>query len=256
MVTKGIILAGGKGTRLRPVSDYISKHLLPVYNKPMIYYSISVLIYAGIKNILIICNEGDDLVYRKLTQPISEKYRVNFNFKIQRNPVGGIAESFLIGSEFIKNTDKVALMLGDNFFYGREFPALLKKTLKDKKSYIFLCPVKNPKEFGIVYLNKKNKIIKIIEKPKNNFSNLAVTGLYIYNSKELKNVKKLKRSKRGELEITSLNNILIKNKKLNYINLGRGITWFDMGTFDKLYECSEFIKLIENKQGFEISKLI
>lgn len=256
MKAKGIILLGGKGTRLKPVTDYISKHLLPVYDKPMVYYSLSSLIYSNIKEILIICNSSDIVTYKTLLNPIAKKYNIEFSFKIQKNIGGGIAESLLIGSEFIKDCEKIILILGDNFFYGREFPKILKKSISKKnKSYVFLSPVKNTKNFGVAYLDRNKKLSKIIEKPVNSISNLVVTGLYIYSRSHINNLSKIKRSKRGELEITSLNKILLKNNKLDYINLGQGITWFDLGSFENIYSCSEFIRILEKRQGLKISDI-
>jgi glucose-1-phosphate thymidylyltransferase len=256
MNNSGIILAGGSGTRMHPATHYINKHLLPVYNKPMIFYSLSILIYAGIKNILLISSKEHISKFEKLLTPVAKRNKIKIIYKIQKDLKGGIAESLIIGKDFIKKSSKTVLILGDNFFYGREMPNILKKTLskKNSKAHIFLCPVNNPKDFGIAYI-KNNKIIKIIEKPKNNINNLAVTGMYIYNKKHLTYCDKLSRSKRGELEITSLNNVCLKKNQLSYTYLGRGITWFDMGTYENLFECSEFIRLIENKQGLKIADI-
>jgi glucose-1-phosphate thymidylyltransferase len=256
MNNNGIILAGGSGTRMHPATTYINKHLLPVYNKPMIFYSLSILIYAGIKNILLISSKEYIYNFEKLLTPVAKRNKIKITYKIQENLKGGIAESLIIGKDFIKKSNKTILILGDNFFYGRAMPQILRQTLSKKstKAHIFLCPVKNPKDFGIAYV-KKNKIIRIIEKPKNNINNLAVTGIYIYNKKHLKYCNRLSRSNRGELEITSLNNICLKKNELTYTYLGRGITWFDMGTYENLFECSEFIRLIENKQGLKIADI-
>lgn len=256
MNNSGIVLAGGSGTRMHPATTYINKHLLPVYNKPMIFYSLSILIYAGIKNILLISSKDHIADFEKLLRPVAQRNKIKIIYKIQENSKGGIAESLIIGKDFIKKSNKTVLILGDNFFYGRAMSNILKKTLSKKtsKAHIFLCPVGNPEDFGIAHV-KNNKIIKIIEKPKNNINNLAVTGIYIYNKKHLKYCDSLLRSKRGELEITSLNNICLKKKELSYTYLGRGITWFDMGTYENLFECSEFIRLIENKQGLKIADI-
>jgi len=256
---KGIVLAGGMGTRMKPLSTIISKHLMPVYDKPMIFYSLSVLIYSGIKNILIITDLEQQKYYKKILHQVEKKWKLNLHFETQKNPIGGIAESFIVGKNFLSDADKVCLILGDNFIYGRGFPRDLSKILNNKnhnnKANIFLSPVKNPNQYGIAYLNKDKKIEKIIEKPKNSKSNLAVTGLYIFPRDVLKKVDKIKRSRRGELEITSLNKIYLKEKKLNYSILGRGITWFDMGTYDSMFECAEFVRLIDQKQGFKISDI-
>ena len=256
MNVKGIILLGGKGKRLKPFTNYISKHLLPVYNKPMLYYSLSTLIYAKIKEILIICNQEDLKTYKKILIPISKRYKIRFLFEIQSNPTGGIAECLKIGSKFIKTCKKFVLVLGDNFFFGRDFTKILLKAINKKKSFVFLSTVNNPKNFGIAKFNKKNKLIKIIEKPISYITNLAVTGIYVYNSSSISELSSLKRSKRGELEITTFNNALIKKNSLDYINLGFGTSWFDLGTFSNLYECSEFVRLQENRKGIQISKLI
>jgi glucose-1-phosphate thymidylyltransferase len=257
MNVKGVILAGGLGTRLHPITKIISKHLLPIYNKPMIFYSLSVLFYSGIKNILIIIDSEQYKNFEKIITPIKKKYNLNIKYEIQKNPKGGIAEALILSSDFYVKSNKTCLILGDNFFYGREMPKILKNTLKIKNNnaHIFLCPVKNPNNYGIAYLNQNNQIKKIIEKPKNMKSNLAVTGLYIYPKNVESYLKKIKRSKRGELEISSLNKLFLKKKKLNHTYLGRGITWFDMGTFENIAECSKFVELIENKQGFKVSNL-
>tara|TARA_B100001059_G_scaffold236807_1_gene290688 strand:- start:13871 stop:14647 length:777 start_codon:yes stop_codon:yes gene_type:complete len=254
---KGIILAGGLGTRLNPFTDYMSKHMLPVYEKPMIVYPLSILLYSGIKNILIITNPEYIEVFKKFLSPIEKRWKAKFSYKIQENSKGGIAEAFTVGQDFIQNANKIILILGDNFFYGRDLTNIVRSTLakNNNKSWIFLCPVKDPSNYGIAYLNKQNKLQKLIEKPKNNKSNLAITGIYIYSSNMLKYIKNLKRSKRNELEISSLNKLILKNNKLDYIYLGRGITWFDMGTFESLMETSEFVKMIQNKQGLKIADI-
>lgn len=255
---KGIILAGGMGKRMRPLSNIISKHLMPVYDKPMIFYSLSILIYSGIKNILLITGPSQQKYFKKILYPVKKKWKLNLEFETQQNPIGGIAESFIIGKKFLFDADKVCMILGDNFIYGRGFPGDLRIILNNKSNNnanIFLCPVKDPKQYGIAYLDKNKKINKIIEKPKNNKSNLAVTGLYIFPKDVIQKAEKVRRSARGELEITSLNNIYLKEKKLNYSILGRGITWFDMGTYENMFECAEFVRLIDLKQGFKISDI-
>jgi glucose-1-phosphate thymidylyltransferase len=255
---KGIILAGGMGKRMRPLSNIFSKHLMSVYDKPMIFYSLSVLIYSGVKNILLITDLSQQKYFKKILHPVEKKWKLNLQFESQKNPTGGIAEAFIIGKNFLADVDKVCLILGDNFIYGRGFPGDLRINLNNKTNNdasVFLCPVKDPKQYGIAYLNKNQKIQKIIEKPKNNKSNLAVTGLYIFPKDVTQKVEKVKRSARGELEITSLNNIYLKEKRLNYSILGRGITWFDMGTYENMFECAEFVRLIEQRQGFKISDI-
>jgi glucose-1-phosphate thymidylyltransferase len=255
---KGIILAGGLGKRMRPLSKIISKHLMPVYDKPMIFYSLSILIYSGVKNILIITDPSQKIYFKDLLGEIGKTWKLNLQFENQTNPTGGIAEAFIIGRSFLKDADKICLLLGDNFIYGRGFPTDLKKIfyIKERdKVNLFLCPVKDPKQYGIAYLDKNKKIIKIIEKPKNNSSNLAVTGLYVFPKDVVEKIKKVKRSLRGELEITSLNRIYLKEKRINYSILGRGITWFDMGTYENMFECAEFVRIIDQKQGFKISDI-
>jgi glucose-1-phosphate thymidylyltransferase len=256
MKIKGIIMAGGKGTRLKPLTHIINKHFVSIYNKPMIYYSLSVLIYSGIKDILIICNEGDQIYFDKILINIIKKNKIKISYQVQENTGGGIAEGLILAKSFIEQCDKFLFILGDNFFYGRLFPDLIKKYLKqkNKNSYIFLSNVSNPKDYGVAYF-KKNKLTKIIEKPKNPNSNLIVTGLYLYNRNVLNILNKIKPSQRNELEITSVNNFLIKQKKLYYVNIGRGTVWFDLGTYEDIYNCTEFIRILEKRQGILISDL-
>ena len=256
MKSRGIIMAGGRGTRLQPLTHIINKHLVSVYDKPMIYYSLSVLIYSGIKDILIICNKGDQAFFDKILLSVIKKHKLKISYKVQENIGGGIAEGLILAKSFIEQCDKCLFILGDNFFYGRMFPNLIKRYLnkKNKNSYIFLSNVSNPKDYGVAYL-KNNKLTNIIEKPKNPTSNLAVTGLYLYNKNVLNILTNIKPSKRNELEITSVNNLLLKQKKLDYINIGRGTVWFDLGTYENIYNCSEFIRILEKRQGISISDL-
>jgi len=257
MKNYGIIMAGGKGTRLKPVTNIINKHLLNIYNKPMIFYPLSLLIYTGIKNILIICNKKEDeVLFRNILDASRRKHNLKINYKIQSNLGGGIAEGLILAKSFIEQCDKCLFILGDNFFYGRLFPNLIKQYLnkKNKNSYIFLSSVSNPQDYGIAYF-KKNKLTNIIEKPKNPTSNLAVTGLYLYNKNVLNILSNIKPSKRNELEITSVNNLLLKQKKLDCIKIGRGTVWFDLGTYENIYNCSEFIRILEKRQGILISNL-
>lgn len=256
MLTRGIIMAGGKGKRLKPLTDITNKHFIPIYNKPMIFYSMSLLIYAGVKEILIMCNEADIVFYKKILNMVEKKHSIKIYYKCQKNVGGGIAEGLTQNIDFISNTNKIVLILGDNFFYGRSFPFQVKKTLKLKsnKSTIFLSEVINPKNYGVAYL-KKNKLLKIIEKPKNSKSNMAVTGLYVYDKNVLNFIKNLKSSKRNELEITSVNNILLKKGYLNFQRIGRATTWFDLGSFENIYQCSEFVRLIEKRQGLKIADI-
>ena len=253
---KGIILSGGKGTRLYPITKGVSKQLLPVYNKPMIYYPISTMMLAGIKNILIITTAEDLSNYKRLLGTGSE-FGLSLKYKIQKKPAG-LAEAFIIGKKFIGN-DPVSLILGDNIFFG---PGLSKK-LKDacidcsKNSIatVFGYTVSDPNRYGVVEFNKKGQANKIIEKPKKTNSNVAVTGLYFYPNNVVKKVLKIKPSKRGELEITSINELYLKEKKLSVIKLERGFAWFDMGTFESLIDASIFVRTVEDRQGLRIADL-
>jgi glucose-1-phosphate thymidylyltransferase len=256
MKIKGIIMAGGQGTRLAPLTTIINKHLLPIYNKPMIYYSLSTLIYTGVKEVLIICNVGDEPLFAQILKEIIKKYKIKIYYQIQQNTGRGIAEGLMISKDFIMQADKIVFILGDNFFYGRLFPQLINSYLikKTNKSYIFVSQVTNPKEYGVAYFKQK-KLIKIVEKPNNPKSNFAVTGLYIYNKNVLKVINQIKPSRRNELEITSVNNALLKNNHLNYVNIGRGTTWFDLGSYENIYQCAEFIQILEKRQGLKVCDL-
>ena len=256
MYTKAIIMAGGKGKRLKPLTNITNKHFIPIYNKPMIYYSMSLLIYAGIKEILIMCNKEDIVLYKKILNQVEKKNSIKIHYRSQKKIGGGIAEGLTQNIDFISTSKKILLILGDNFFYGRSFPLQVKKTLnlKSIKSTIFLSEVINPKNYGVAYFHK-DKLTKIIEKPNNNKSNMAVTGLYIYNKNIIKFLKKIKPSKRNELEITSVNNTLLNKGLLNYQRIGRGTTWFDLGSFENIYQCSEFVRLIEKRQGLKIADI-
>lgn len=248
---KGIILAGGVASRMFPITLSITKQLLPVYDKPMIYYSISTFMIAGIRDILIIVSPNQIENFKNLLGDGSQ-FGININYKIQQNP-NGLPEAFIIGENFIKN-DKVFLILGDNIFYGNEFSCILKNSIeKHSGATIFLYTSNNPENFGVVEFSKDRKIISIEEKPENPKSNYIVTGLYLYDENVSYYSKSLKKSSRGELEITDLNNIYLKIEKLNYEILGKGFSWLDTGTFDSLYEACEFIKIIEKRQGIKIS---
>jgi glucose-1-phosphate thymidylyltransferase len=251
--TKGIILSGGFGTRLFPLTIGVSKQLLPVYNKPMIYYPLSVLMLAGIRDILIITTPNDLQSYKRLLNDGS-RVGLNINYKVQEYPKG-LAEAFIIGRDFIAHDD-VCLILGDNIFYGNTFSSKLKNcisNLKCNKATLFAYEVKDPNRYGIVEINKYGLPIKISEKPKDSKSNLAVTGLYFYPNDVLKKVLIIKPSKRDELEITSINEIYLREKRLNLEILGRGFTWLDMGTHESLLEASEFVKTIESRQGLSVA---
>ena len=248
---KGIILAGGVASRMFPITLSITKQLLPVYDKPMIYYSISTFMIAGIRDILIIVSPNQIENFKNLLGDGSQ-FGININYEIQQNP-NGLPEAFIIGENFIKN-NKVALILGDNIFYGNEFSYILKNSIeKHDGATIFLYPSNNPENFGVVEFSDDRKIISIEEKPENPKSNYIVTGLYLYDENVSYYSKSLRKSSRGELEITDLNNIYLKNEKLNYEILGKGFSWIDTGTFDSLYEACEFIKILEKRQGIKIS---
>ena len=248
---KGIILAGGSGTRLKPITNIISKQLLPVYNKPMIYYPLSVLMLAGIRDILIITTKENINHFKALLNP-GRKLGINLSYKIQKKP-NGIAEAFIIGQQFIGKSN-VCLILGDNVLYGQGLKAFLKNAMtRSKGSTIFGYPVKDPSRFGIVELDKNNRIKKIVEKPKNSKSNLAIIGLYFYDNSVVKLTKKIKKSHRGELEITDLNKLYHQNSNLNIEIFGRGFAWLDTGTYESLIDASNFIYVAEKRQGLQIA---
>ena len=247
---KGIILAGGAGTRLSPITNVISKQLLPVYNKPMIYYPLSALMLAGIREILIISTPRDIPFFKALIGNGSE-IGIVIKYAIQEQP-NGLAEAFIIGEDFIKN-QPCCLILGDNIFYGESLPEIIKSSLVDDGATIFGCPVSDPSRYGIVEVDKKGKALSIEEKPLNPRSNLAVTGLYFYDKKVVEIAKTIKPSKRGELEITSINDFYLKHELLNVTVFGRGVAWFDTGTHDSLLDSSNFISSLEKRQGHVIA---
>lgn len=248
---KGIILAAGSGTRLYPASLPISKILLPVYDKPMIYYPITTLMLAGIKDILIITNPFDAENFKRVLGDGS-KLGVKFSYEIQKEPKG-IAESFIIGEKFI-NGDNVALILGDNIFHGFGFSSMLKLVgLKNKGATIFGYRVKDPERFGVVEFDETGHAVSIEEKPKNPKSDFAVTGLYFYDNKVVEYAKSLKPSARGELEITDINKIYLKENKLKVEILGRGFAWLDTGTTESLLQASNFVSAMEINTGMKIS---
>ena len=248
---KGIILAGGAGTRLYPASQPISKILLPIYDKPMIYYPLSTLMLAGIKDILIITNEIDYDNFIKLLGDGSQ-FGINLQYKIQYVQ-RGIADAFLIGEEFI-NGDNVALILGDNIFHGHGFSTIMSNALKNNiGATIFGYTVKDPERFGVVEFDTDKKVISLEEKPAKPKSNYAATGLYFYDNSVVKNAKGLKPSKRGELEITDLNRIYLEEGKLDVVTFSRGMTWLDTGTHESLAEATDFVKMVEEHQGLKIS---
>ncbi len=250
-IRKGIILAGGSGSRLRPLTFAISKQLMPVYDKPMIFYPLSTLMLSGIKQILVICNPHEIDSFKRLLKDGSQ-WGISICYEIQSRP-DGLAQSFVIGEKFINNSP-VTLILGDNLFYGHNLISKLKRAYEDKEySTIFAYSVKDPERYGVVNFDNDFRAISIEEKPNKPKSNKIVTGLYFYDENAVKYAKTLKLSERGELEITDLNNIYLENKKLKVEMLSRGYAWFDTGTFDSLQEAGEFIRTIENRQCLKIS---
>lgn len=252
---KGIILAGGSGSRLFPITKGTSKQLLSIYDKPMIYYPVSVLMLSGIKDILIISDPENSSNFKKLFNDGSD-LGLRISYLEQRNP-DGIAQAFVIGKDFIENDD-VCLVLGDNIFYGKGFSALLnsaKNNLKNKKATVFGYNVKNPTDFGIASFDSENKLISIDEKPKSPNSNTAIVGLYFYPNNVVKIVNKIEPSSRGEYEISSINQFYLDKKNLIIEVLGRGFTWLDTGTHDSLLEASNFIKTVEQHSGCKVACL-
>jgi len=252
VIKKGIILAGGLGTRMSPLTKAVNKQLLPIYDKPLIYYPLSILMLAKIRDILIIVNKGQLNQYKKLF-PDSKNLGLNLSFREQSKPVG-LPDAFLIGEKFINNSN-VAMILGDNFFYGQNLSGLLSDCVKLKQgAKIVLHSVKNPEMFGVAKINPKNKkILKISEKPKKFISNYAITGLYFFDKKVIEYSKKLKPSKRGELEIIELIDQYKKKNKLSAEFIGRGGAWLDTGSISDYYKTSAFVQAVENRQGFKIA---
>ncbi len=253
---KGIILAGGSGTRLYPLTKVISKQLLPVYDKPMIYYPLSTLMLSGINEILIISTPTDILLYERLLNDGSH-LGLKITYKVQPNP-DGLAQAFMLGEKFIGD-DNVALVLGDNIFYGTGFIELLKKSVKtvtdQNKAVIFGYEVKDPNRYGVVEFNKNKEVLSIEEKPDNPKSNHAVVGLYYYTNDVIEIAKNVEPSNRGELEITSVNNTYLEQNKLNVELMGRGFAWLDTGTIDAINNASNFIRTIEERQGLKVACL-
>lgn len=247
---KGIILAGGTGSRLYPMTKVVSKQLLPIYDKPMIYYPISVLILSGIKDILII-SSPEAISNYKLLLGDGKNLGVSFAYKIQEKPKG-LAEAFILGEEFIGN-DSVCLILGDNVFFGQDFTMLLSKAIKNKGATIFGYPVNNPTAFGVVEFDQNGKVKSVEEKPVKPKSKYAIPGLYFYDNKVISYAKKIERSERGELEITSINDKYLQENSLNVVLMGRGMAWLDTGTPEGMLKASQFVQTVQERQGFFIS---
>ena len=253
MIRKGIILAGGKGTRMSPLTKAVNKQLLPIYDKPLIYYPLSILMLANIKDILIIVNKGQLNQYKKII-PSGKNLGIKITY-LEQNKPRGLPDAFVIGEKFV-GKENVAMILGDNFFYGQNLTSkLLENTKLKKGARVVLHKVPKPELFGVAKINKNNKIIQIKEKPKKFLSDLAITGLYFFDNKVIKYAKKLKPSKRGEVEIVDLLNFYKSKNQLSADIIGRGGAWLDTGSIDDFYKTSAFVSAIENRQGLKIACL-
>ena len=253
MIKKGIILAGGKGTRMSPLTKAVNKQLLPIYDKPLIFYPLSILMLAKIKDVLIIVNKGELQQYKKIL-PDGKNLGIKIRYVEQAKP-RGLPDAFILGEKFIGNSN-VALILGDNFFYGQNLTSSLLQSVKlSKGAKIILHKVIKPELYGVAKVNNKNQVLQIKEKPKTFISNLAITGLYFFDNQVIRYAKELKPSKRGELEIVDLINKYKKIKKLSADLIGRGGAWLDTGSVEDFYKTSAFVSAIENRQGFKIACL-
>lgn len=253
---KGIVLAGGSGTRLYPLTMVTSKQLLPIYDKPMVYYPLSTLMLAGIKDILIISTPQDLPNFEKLLGDGSN-YGINLSYKVQPSP-DGLAQAFILGEEFIGD-DCCAMVLGDNIFYGNGFSKILKEAVRNaednRRASVFGYYVDDPERFGIVEFNEEGHVISVEEKPEKPKSNYAITGLYFYDNRVVNIAKQMKPSARGELEITDLNRVYLNNNELDVSLLGRGFAWLDTGTMDSLVDAADFVRMVEQRQGIKISAI-
>lgn len=252
---KGIVMAGGRGSRLYPITSAVSKHLLPIYDKPMIYYSISVLMIAGVRDILIICNPQDLVSYQRLLGN-GQRYGINLRYATQSEP-RGIAEAFIIGANFIGDDNNIWLILGDNLFYGQGLSNILRRAMNrhQKGATVFAYPVSKPGEFGVIEFDDNGHPIRLLEKPKDSHFTYAVTGLYLYDNQVLEMAHSICPSVRGELEITAINQLYLEKGELRVEMLGRGMAWLDAGTPERLLEASEFVHTLQKRQGFKIACL-